>query len=252
MAFVNDSKNFVAANVSATGNKPSGLATDDVMIAYVMSSSASATLDTPASGWTLVHSLETPGDFSLWVYRKLAAAGDPSSWNWTFSVAVDSCVYIAGYTGRDTSAPINASNAADTGVTPVAASYTTPSITPSVDSCDIVCFWMLDASSTGRTWGPDGTLTTRETTTGDASALQFCAADEVQATAAAISRTSTFSGTDQEMAAVIIALAPSVSTPPQTLRPDADLATTGWSTAPLWSKIDESTAGGDTITGVAS
>jgi len=38
----------------------------------------------------------------------------------------------------------------------------------------------------------------------------------------------------------------------QQLRPDADLATAGWSTAPLWSKIDEDTPDGVTITGVAS
>lgn len=38
----------------------------------------------------------------------------------------------------------------------------------------------------------------------------------------------------------------------QILRPDADLDAGGWSTAPLWSKIDESDPGGDTITAVAS
>lgn len=38
----------------------------------------------------------------------------------------------------------------------------------------------------------------------------------------------------------------------QKLRPDADLATTGWNTAPLWSKIEEETADGTVITGVAS
>lgn len=38
----------------------------------------------------------------------------------------------------------------------------------------------------------------------------------------------------------------------QKLRPDADLATSGWTTAPLWSKIDEDSADGTVITGVAS
>lgn len=38
----------------------------------------------------------------------------------------------------------------------------------------------------------------------------------------------------------------------QKIRPDGDIDATGWSTAPLWSKIDEDTPGGDTITGVAS
>lgn len=37
-----------------------------------------------------------------------------------------------------------------------------------------------------------------------------------------------------------------------TVRPDGDIDTTGWATAPLWSKIDEDPAGGDVITATAS
>ena len=40
--------------------------------------------------------------------------------------------------------------------------------------------------------------------------------------------------------------------PPQRLYPDGDIAATGWSTAPLWSKVDEAAAGGDVITAVSS
>jgi len=39
---------------------------------------------------------------------------------------------------------------------------------------------------------------------------------------------------------------------PQTLRPDADIVTTGWATAPLFSKINESSADGTVITATAS
>lgn len=42
------------------------------------------------------------------------------------------------------------------------------------------------------------------------------------------------------------------TTPPQRIRPDADIATTGWSTAPLWSKVDEDSPDTTYITGVAS
>lgn len=38
----------------------------------------------------------------------------------------------------------------------------------------------------------------------------------------------------------------------QKLRPDADVVTTGWATAPLWSKIEEAAADGTVVTGVAS
>jgi hypothetical protein len=41
--------------------------------------------------------------------------------------------------------------------------------------------------------------------------------------------------------------------PPQQIRPDADVTTTGWTTAPLYSKVDEAVADdGDFITGTAS
>lgn len=38
----------------------------------------------------------------------------------------------------------------------------------------------------------------------------------------------------------------------QQIRPDADIATTGWATAPLWSKVDESSPDGTVITATAS
>lgn len=38
---------------------------------------------------------------------------------------------------------------------------------------------------------------------------------------------------------------------PQQLRPDADTDADSWITAPLWSKIDEASAGGDVISGTA-
>jgi hypothetical protein len=40
--------------------------------------------------------------------------------------------------------------------------------------------------------------------------------------------------------------------PPQTLRPDADTADGGWTTTPLWSKVDEASADGTVITATAS
>jgi hypothetical protein len=40
--------------------------------------------------------------------------------------------------------------------------------------------------------------------------------------------------------------------PPQTLRPDADTDADSWTTTPLWSKVDEASAGGDVITATAS
>lgn len=40
--------------------------------------------------------------------------------------------------------------------------------------------------------------------------------------------------------------------PTQKIRPDGDIVTTGWSTAPLWSKIEEETPDGTIISGVAS
>ena len=40
--------------------------------------------------------------------------------------------------------------------------------------------------------------------------------------------------------------------PMVSVRPDADTTTTGWTTTPLWSKVDEASAGGDVISATAS
>lgn len=53
-------------------------------------------------------------------------------------------------------------------------------------------------------------------------------------------------------AAFVAAFKTSAAPSPQALRPDADVATTGWSTAPLYSKINEESADGTVITGTAS
>lgn len=42
--------------------------------------------------------------------------------------------------------------------------------------------------------------------------------------------------------AAAIAFYLAAATPPQTIRPDADVITTGWTTTPLWSKVDEAVA----------
>jgi hypothetical protein len=59
-------------------------------------------------------------------------------------------------------------------------------------------------------------------------------------------------GSNDTCASITAYKAGAVGPPPQQLRPDADLATAGWSTAPLWSKVDEAVAGGDVISAVSS
>jgi len=49
-----------------------------------------------------------------------------------------------------------------------------------------------------------------------------------------------------------VALYPAAAALPQQIRPDADTDASTWTTTPLWSKIDEVTAGGDVITATAA
>lgn len=64
-----------------------------------------------------------------------------------------------------------------------------------------------------------------------------------------MSWTWTTSGPNTHFAAAVI---PSGGAAPQQLRPDADTDADSWTTAPLWSKVDEASAGGDVITATAS
>jgi hypothetical protein len=80
---------------------------------------------------------------------------------------------------------------------------------------------------------------------------QLAAEYEIVSSTAAVTADGTMSGTGVAWAGAAVTFLADLTPAAQFVRPDADLATTGWTTAPLWSKVnDQSDA--TFISGVAS
>lgn len=117
-----------------TLNKPAGLVTGDLMIAFI-SASASTTL-TPPTGWVLVDTAATTGattDTGLYVLKRTAGGSEPASWTGTFASNVTRATgLVVAYSGAaDASTQFVAEAvAADASATPLYVS------TPTVSNTD--------------------------------------------------------------------------------------------------------------------
>ena len=83
---------------------------------------------------------------------------------------------------------------------------------------------------------------------GSNGAFEMAGSEQDGADGAAMSWSWTTSTGFSHIAVAVVAAPPNM----QKIHPDGDIVTTGWSTAPLWSKIEEETADGTVISGTAS
>lgn len=90
--------NSATSGTDFTLNKPAGLATGDLMIAY-LTAAGTGTI-TPPSGWTLVDSTTADANHSMWILKRTGLAADPSTWTATLSSSANrrSAVVVA-YSG---------------------------------------------------------------------------------------------------------------------------------------------------------
>lgn len=96
-------------NTSYTLNKPSGVASGDLMIAAAMFSGIISTVNTP-SGWTLVRKMTTAGSgdehsgqTTVCVFKRTAGGSEPNSWTATHSsTAVPKMTQVVAYRNCDT------------------------------------------------------------------------------------------------------------------------------------------------------
>lgn len=113
-----------------TISKPAGVLADDIMIASITVAS-SAIVVTPPSGWILLRQVDRSGtnSSSLRTYYRIATAGDPASYAWTFSggTHVGTAGGIAAFSGADPVVPIadEAGAATASSTTHLASSLTT-------------------------------------------------------------------------------------------------------------------------------
>jgi len=104
----------------------------------------SATI-TPPPGWTFVRSDDANYVLQA-VYVRPVAAGDPSSWTWTFSGAVPAAGGILDYAGVNTTSPVDAHGGKVT--TTATTTITAPSITTTTAGDEIVGLFGIGGGNT--------------------------------------------------------------------------------------------------------
>lgn len=102
-------------------SKPSGIVDNDLLVATGVINGG-ATITSPPSGWTLIHS-ETSGANTFYTYLKRASS-EGSSWTWTLSGFATGTMLASGYSGVDTS------TAQDVSATNVAAGIAATTVIP--------------------------------------------------------------------------------------------------------------------------
>jgi hypothetical protein len=90
---------------------------------------------------------------SLAVYYKVAGAGEPASYTWTFSTSTGSAGGIQTFSGVDTAAPINVENGQNT---PSGLTHTTLSVTTTVANAMLVT---SHAFGSAASWTPPAGMT---------------------------------------------------------------------------------------------
>jgi len=140
--------------LTLTINKPAGTVQNDVMIASIGVRPNTATV-TPPAGWTLVRRIDNSAGApnSLVVYYRVAGAGEPASYSWTFSTSTGSAGGILSFSGVNTATPIDVENGQ---ATPVAPTHSTPSVTTTVPNAMLVASFTY---SSPLAWAPPAGMT---------------------------------------------------------------------------------------------
>jgi len=202
-----------ATGTAVTSALPTGLTLDGKTLCLIEvshGSGASNTTITTPSGWTL---LTQPAGAStrLPVFWRFLQSGDTAP-SFTLGTSRFWCTHSTAFTGVDTTSPINQSSGLDYAS---ASSYTTATITPSVDNCMILACWGGKVPS-----GATQTITVASGWTDTSAITQSVVAASVnqwadfqyklQGTAAAVSEAVTV-GSAQNAESYIIALAPAAA-----------------------------------------
>jgi RHS repeat-associated protein len=148
-----------ATSATTTGatltiTKPSGTATNDVLVASIAVTPSTAAI-TPPSGWTLVRRMNNTGPTSnsLAVYYKAAAAGEPASYAWGLSGSSFTVGGIQGFTGIDIASPLDIENGQST---PSGTTHAAPSITTTGANAMVVA---SHAFASSQSWTPPSGMT---------------------------------------------------------------------------------------------
>lgn len=170
------SPTFVAASTGAVNgatsvNRPSGITTDDVLVAAAVSPFSGDAFFNAPSGWTAIRTKLNSGNYeTLRGYYRVVQVGDPSSDTWDIQLN-PGVVAIAAFRGADTTTPIQASS--DTGSwSSSTTTFTSSDVTATTADTTLVCMF---AGNTGSaiTYSSIGTLTERANSSNNKHAALF-------------------------------------------------------------------------------
>ena len=226
-----------AASATTTGatltiTKPSGTATNDVLVASIAVTPSTATI-TPPSGWTLVRRVNNAGPTSnsLAVYYKVAGASEPASYAWGISASSFTVGGIQGFSGIDTASPIDTEAGQST---PSSLTHTAPGITTIAANSMLVA---SHAFASSQSWTPPSGMTEsfdRPSGATSATGLAIEGSRVLLAVAGASgNKTATAAGSADAGNAHLLALRPaksnlSISTPTGTAANDVMIAAIGF------------------------
>ena len=192
-------------DATGEGSFPAGVANGDLLLAFVIHNSTSATITNVPTGWSLVEADPNPADFATWVYKKNYATGD-SAPTWTFSAAGNWVIDITRVDGHDSSdSTTNSSGHANASSNAI----NVGNITPGYTNMLMICHASVDASGGARTWTEDASLT--EVTEQTDNQLHRVIAWELLTGTSSVNRTLTVSGSAQDMAGFMILVKPAPS-----------------------------------------
>jgi MSHA biogenesis protein MshQ len=124
---------------SLTIPAPAGVVANDVLLALVADRNGdTGGIASAPAGWSLVTSTRDGARLGMYLYLKVAAAGEPVDYTWTFTASSRSAAAIMAFRGVDTASPVVTSGSQVNGAS---TSITAPSITPGVANTMLVGFW---------------------------------------------------------------------------------------------------------------
>jgi len=217
-------------DATLTITKPTDTAENDLLIATMGSRTAAGSWS--LAGWTFTQL----GTSDAWAY-KVAGASEPANYTFTYSGAVAGvCGGIIRISGADTTDPIAAEPTPATGGPDQAPDPPASGSVTSGDYLAVAIAWQDD--DTGSPSSPPTNYTERIEVVIDATDDAWTSIATRELTGITSEDPGTFAtdGTLVWYAATILVAPPSAG---HYVAPTDDITTTGWTSTPLWSKIDD-------------
>jgi len=240
VAVASTTEGTFSATSTPTITAPTGVAVGDLLIAWHGIPNPAVTFT--RSGWTALASSpssDSGADTESRCIWKIADSGDAAAGDFQFTLgsSATGIILLIRVTGAADTAPItnDAANSEDSATS----THTTSAITPDENDSLLLAYVNCDNSVTGEQWTVDtGAGWAQEADYSETTTNTCCLASKVLATPASTSHAFTFTGSDFS-AMFILAIKPAVSVTLVEIKPADDITTTGWTSTPLWSKVDE-------------